>query len=66
MEHGKFMILVHCTLELLRETWIPSLESFGCTVTKLHSGQVNRDDANAAATTDKSNPYMSPSQATQK
>ena len=54
------------------ETYIPSLELFGTTVTKLCSGQGNPDAAAAddtdddAATADESNPYMSPFQATQK
>ena len=52
------------------ETCIPSLESFGPTVIKLHSGQGNPDaaayDTADAATADESNPCMLPSQATQK
>jgi len=53
--------------ESLLEACIPSLESFAPTMTKLRSGQEKwvaaaaPDDA-----ADQSNPYMSPSQATQK
>ena len=51
---------------------MPSLEWFGPTVAKLCSGQWNPDaaadddDAADAATADKSNPYISTFQATQK
>jgi len=47
----------------LRVIAIPIVELFGPLMTKLCSGQGIRDDAAAA---DQSNPYMSPSQATQK
>jgi len=55
--------------ESLQEACIPCLESFGPMMTKLRSGQGKRDDAEddaADAAADQSNPYVSPSQATQK
>ena len=62
--HWNRCVAWHCI-----ETCIPSLEWFGPTVTKLCSGQGNPDadaDTADAVTADRSNPYMSPLQATQK
>jgi len=53
----------------LPETCIPGLGSFGPSGTQLRSGKGNPDadtDATDATADDESNPYMSPSQATQK
>jgi len=62
------MVLVHCTLShCQKHACIPSLESFGPMMTKLHYRQKNPDDAaTVAADNDESNPYKLPSQATQK